>query len=356
MGYEEKPLVVNTPTMQQLMFIGPQQLEWHEVATPRIQGAGEALVRPLAVTRCDLDLYIASGLMGLKGGFGFGHEIAGEVIAVGDGVRSFAPGDRVIVPFQISCGTCAHCLRGETNACTAVPPFAAYGLAPSCGKDWGGGLADLVHVPFAESMLVHVPPELSLAGAAALSDNAVDGFRTVSARLKARPDAPVLVLGGLAQSVGLYAVQAALALKAERVLYCDSDSGRRAMAEQLGAEVVAFDVLDDADSGDRFPIVVDAACYPAALALAMRYVAPCGSCISVSTGVEAKLDALPLRQMYMKGVSWEISRAHARGTLPSALECVRCGFDPDALITQRLGFAESAEMMCDPGVKLVFER
>lgn len=355
MTYDKNPPVIAAATMQQLMFIKPQTLEWQEVPTPKIQGPGEALVRPLAVTRCDLDLYIATGTYPLQGGFGFGHEVAGEVVAVGDDVSSVAPGDKVIVPFQINCGRCEYCLRGQTNACVAVPQFSAYGLAPSSGKDWGGGLADLVHVPFADSMLVVIPPGLSLSAAASLADNAVDGFRTINTRLQEHPGAPVLVLGGLAQSVGLYAAQAALALKSERVLYCDNDSARLAIAHSLGAETIHFDALNESNTTDQFPVVVDAACYPAALALAMRQVSPCGSCISVSSAMQGQPVDLPLRQMYMKGVSWEISRAHARGALDKALGCLSCGFDPDQVITRRLGFADADEAMCDPGVKLVFE-
>ena len=90
--------------MRQLKFIQPGKFEWHDVAAPRLENDSQALVRPLAVTRCDLDLYIATGLFPMEGPFAFGHEIAGEVVDVGDDVKSVVPGDRVIVPFQISCG------------------------------------------------------------------------------------------------------------------------------------------------------------------------------------------------------------------------------------------------------------
>ena len=103
-------------TMRQLTFLKPGEFEWREVAAPLIEGPEQALVRPLAVTRCDLDLYIATGLFPMQGPFAFGHEIAGEVVAVGDRVTVAQPGDRVIVPFQINCGRCDMCRRGFTNA------------------------------------------------------------------------------------------------------------------------------------------------------------------------------------------------------------------------------------------------
>ncbi|MEP6012389.1 MAG: alcohol dehydrogenase catalytic domain-containing protein, partial [Parasphingorhabdus sp.] len=108
-------------SMQQLNFIRPGTLEWHEVSAPRIENGGQAIVKPLAVTRCDLDLYIANGTIPMKDGpFAFGHEIAGVVVEIGDEVTCCKPGDKVIVPFQINCGTCKNCRAGFTNGCTNV--------------------------------------------------------------------------------------------------------------------------------------------------------------------------------------------------------------------------------------------
>ena len=213
------------PSMQQFTFVAPHKFEWREVPTPQIEADNQAIVRPLAVTRCDLDLYIASGAYKVKSGeFAFGHEIAGEVVEVGDQVVGFKPGDRVVVPFQINCGTCDNCLRGYTNACQSVPAYSAYGLAPSSGKDWGGGLSDFVLVPYADAMLVKIPEGVSLSVAAAISDNASDGFRTVAEPLLKHPGSDVLIVGGLGQSIGFFAIQAAKTLNAGRVVYTDYDA------------------------------------------------------------------------------------------------------------------------------------
>src|SRR6516164_4049400 len=103
--------------MRQLTFVRPGVLEWWDVPEPTIQDDRDAVVRPLAVTRCDLDLYIANGVARFDGPFAIGHETAGIVTAVGGAVRNVAIGDIVIVPFQISCGSCRFCRRGLTNAC-----------------------------------------------------------------------------------------------------------------------------------------------------------------------------------------------------------------------------------------------
>ena len=136
--------------MRQLTYVGGNKVEWWDVPEPHLQDDRDALVQPLAVTRCDLDLAIVHGRSRLPGPFALGHETAGRITAVGDQVKNFAPGDLVIVPFQISCGACDRCRRGHTNACAAVPFRSSYGLKPVCGVEYGGGLSDLIRVPFAD--------------------------------------------------------------------------------------------------------------------------------------------------------------------------------------------------------------
>ncbi len=343
-------------SIQQLTFIKPEQFEWQEVATPTIESAGEAIVRPLAVTRCDLDLYMARGMYPMEGPFAFGHEIAGEVVEVGDGVKGFAPGDRVIVPFQINCGSCDNCQRGWTNACTTVEPFAAYGFAPRAERLWGGGLSDLLNVPFADAMLVKIPDSLSITGAAAISDNAGDGYRTVAEPLAQRPGADILILGGLAQSVGLFAIQAARALGAGRIVYRDYDAGRLAKAKALGAEVIETQYGPDVRVTEEFPIVVEAAGLPDALTFAMRSTEPCGTCSGVSAGMSNQAQ-IPLRSMYMKGITYTIGRVHARTEIDHILNCAHCGtINPDEVITRSVPFSQAADAMMDPDIKIVFER
>jgi len=165
--------------MQQLMFEEAGSYAWREAAEPEIQSPDQAIVRPLLVACCDLDVAVAQGRLPLPPGHAVGHEGIGEVIAVGAAVQGVAPGDRVVIPFQISCGQCRECRRGVTGSCGALPLMAMYGMAPLAGLDGGGFMADLVHVPYADAMLVPIPRGADLVGIASLSDNIVDGWRAV---------------------------------------------------------------------------------------------------------------------------------------------------------------------------------
>ena len=110
-------------------------------------------MRPLAVARCDIDRFLASGFFPLRGPFALGHECVGEIAALGDGVRGLAVGQRVVVSFQVSCGRCAACAAGRTANCERMPTLSDYGMQPLSGVEYGGMLSDLVRVPHAEAML-----------------------------------------------------------------------------------------------------------------------------------------------------------------------------------------------------------
>jgi len=330
-------------------------IAWEEVETPQLMEPRDALVRPIAVARCDLDPAIAIGLYPMPAPFVMGHEMVGEVVAVGEAISNVRLGDKVIVPFQLSCMTCAPCLRGHTNACVNVPSGTAFGLGPHGGIDLGGALAELVRVPWADVMLIPLPEGMDPVAAAGIPDNVSDGYRCVAAPLAERPGAPVLVVGGLAPSVGLYAVMAALALGAERVVYVDDDAARLELAAAAGAEVVnAKDQWDSLKLAERFPIVVDANVLDPGRNFALRSVEPCGVCTSVSGGASSRSN-LPLQSMYLKGVRYEIGRVHACATARPVLDLVSSGaLDPARIINKVVPFSEAVEGMILPVTKVVF--
>jgi threonine dehydrogenase-like Zn-dependent dehydrogenase len=342
--------------MRALIFTGPDQLEWQERPDPALVGDGEAIVRPLAVATCDLDDLIVSGRSPFPAGFALGHEGVAEVIEVGDAVTGVVPGDRVLVPFQINCGQCGACLQGRTGNCETVPFGATYGFGfgPE-GTRWGGFLADLVHVPYADAMLIPVPAGLAPEAAAGASDNITDGYRTVGRPLANRPGAAVLVVGGAQSgSIGLYAAAQAVALGSERVLYVDADPGRRAIAESYGAATLD-EIPDQLD--ERFPISVDSSADPRGLELALGSLDRDGICTSTGIYFDPEQQPhVPLLAMYVQATTFVTGRIHARADAPRVLELLASGaFDPTPVTTRTASFDEAAEALTDHGyTKLVF--
>jgi threonine dehydrogenase-like Zn-dependent dehydrogenase len=339
--------------VQQLTYVAPRTLEWRESAAPELSSDGAALVRPLAVATCDLDALIIEGASPFPAPFAIGHECVAEVLEIGDEVKSFVPGQRVSVPFQIACGECAPCRQGRTSNCATVPFMSTYGFGPAV-EQWGGFLSDVVCVPYAEQMLVPVPESLASAAVASASDNISDGWRTVAAPLAAEPGAPVLVVGGAgAGSIGLYAAGLAVALGSESVLYVDRDEGRRATASALGAQTLA----EMPKRLGPFPITVDSSADPEGLALALRSTAPDGICTSTAIYF-GEPPALPLLEMYTKGITFKTGRANARPAMGHVIELAASGaLHPELVTSSVVSWSDAPAALAEGGwTKLVIER
>jgi alcohol dehydrogenase len=313
-----------------------------------------ALVRPLAVATCDLDAMIVQGLSPFPAPFPLGHECVAEVIDAGEiaGART-PPGTLVSVPFQISCGQCASCRRGRSANCSAVPFMSTYGFGPAVER-WGGFLADTVHVPYADHMLVALPEGLAAADVASASDNIADGWRAVAPALEREPGAEVLVVGGLGPgSIGLYAAAVAVALGAARVLYVDLDERRRGVAAGFGCET----------SGELvkrlgpFPVTVDACGTAEGIGLALRSTAPDGTCTSCAIYFGQQPE-MPLLEMYTKGITFRTGRANAREAMPHVLALAAEGaLHPEHVTSRVVPWEQAPDALLEEGwTKLVFER
>lgn len=341
--------------MHQLVFEDVGRYAWQEAAEPRLTDPGQALVRPLAVACCDLDVGVAQGALPMPPGHPVGHEGVAEVVAVGDAVTAVQVGDRVVVPFQISCGDCAACRRGATGSCARLPLMAMYGMAPLAGLDGGGFLADLVLVPFADAMLVALPVALDPVAVASLSDNIPDGWRCVGpyrdelADLD-EADRRVLVVGRL--SIGLYAAGLAAGLGLH-VDYVDTDPGRLAAAERLGATV------HDLDEPDRawtpYPVTVHTTTNPKLLAKTLRATWPDGVCTDTGIYYQGNVE-MPLLPMYTRGVRFVTGRVNARAVIPDILDVLTAGVDAAQVTEQVVPWDDAPQVWPAMTGKTVFSR
>ncbi|MEY4511578.1 MAG: hypothetical protein RLZZ450_3700 [Pseudomonadota bacterium] len=338
--------------MRQLTCTGPHQLAWLDVPEPVLQADTDALVRPLAVARCDIDRALIAGAFQQRGAFAVGHECVAEVISLGDSVQHLALGQQVVVPFQLSCGECPACRAGHSAVCAAYPILSDYGMMPLSGVEYGGMLSDVVRVPFASAMLQPVPRGLDPVALASVSDNVVDGFRAVAPHLSTHPGSEVLIVSHGSPSIPLYAVQAALALGASRVDFACKIEEELALAEKLGARVIRTDFVKRAD---QYPIVIDAGATREGIAYSIASTAPAGTLQVV--GVYPGETALPLMKMYTRGMRVEIGRCHASAEVPRALPLIASGkLRPQEVTTRVVSWEDAVEAYKEPAIKLVLSR
>jgi alcohol dehydrogenase len=337
--------------MRTLVYVEPKRLEWQEKKDPGVEGPLEAIVTPLAAAACDLDAFIAQGKSPFPAPQALGHECVARVTQIGDAVTKVKPGDTVVVPFQISCGTCEPCRRGFTGNCGSVPPFSTYGFGRR-GTPFGGVFADSVRVPFADAMLVRVPATVQPAAVASLGDNITDGWRAVAPIVSSNPEAKVLVIGGdHTRSIGLYAAACAVALGAQKVDYVDTDADRLRRAAAAGAN--AIEGPPESKRG-AYALTIDASGTELGLRCALSSLEFEGTCYSLSILWENKTP-LPLLDMYVTGVTLRTGRCHARPAIPSILELIEQGkLRPELITSNTVPWADLPQALVAGGyTKLV---
>jgi alcohol dehydrogenase len=350
------------PRMRALTASPRGRIEWRSAPAPPPPGPRGAIVHPVAVATCDLDRSLLLGRTPFPMPLHFGHECVADVVEVGSEVEAVAPGDRVVVPFQVNCGECDACRAGFTGNCRSVPPLAMYGFGVA-GGHWGGAVADLLAVPFAEAMLVRLPDGVAPAAAASVSDNVCDGHRHVAPHLPellARdPGAEVLILAATSRrtlfspSMPLYAGQIALALGAGRVTFADARPHVRERAAALG--LVAVDPKE-LRGRDPVPLVADCSATPDGLVRAIEMTAPDGVCSSAGL-LHARV-AIPTGLMFGRNVELRIGRSHARREMPAVLELIASGRLAPELVTSAAGAIDDApaaihDHACGTAIKTV---
>jgi alcohol dehydrogenase len=353
-------LSATRPSMRALTAAPGGRLHWSAAPAPLLPGPQGAIVHPIAAATCDLDCPLVLGATQFPLPLHLGHECIAEVLAVGEQVATVGVGDRVVVPFQISCGTCSACLAGHTGNCASVPPVSMYGFGLT-GGHWGGAFSDELAVPYADAMLVPLPDGVDPAAAAGVADNVCDAYRHVEPHLPALlasdPDAEVLILAATSRralfssSVPLYTGLIARALGARNVLLADSRPHVRAHAERLG-----LDALHPRELRRRAPapLVVDVSVTDLRLALAST--APDGICSSA--GGLHRSTRIPFLLMYGRNGTLHVGRTHVRALMPKVLELIVQGRLLPELVTTCVAPLEDApralrEHFLGGGVKTV---
>jgi len=362
-------------------------LAWRDVAEPSVLLETDALVRPFVAARCDGDplflqrdagrmlswaakLHVCDEAFGsphsnpFLGPFAYGHECVAEVTRCGSAVQSVAVGDVVSVPWAISCGNCPECSAGLTSKCRALRDehaVSAYGFGGGFGRH-GGMVSDLLRVPFADAMLVRVPANVDPLAAASASDNLSDAYRTVAPHLSRTPGAPVLIVGGSAKSIGLYAVGIAKALGASHIDYLDTSRTRLTLAQQLGANPIAITRTERwYERGEPllrggYAISVDASSTTEGLSYALGALAPGGTCTGIGFYLR-RTTPLPLWKMFLKCATLRIGLSHPRADLAAVLQLLESGrFDPRPVNTVVASWEDAPRALLERTTKVVLSR
>ena len=241
--------ISHTDMMKALVWHGKHDVRVDTVPEPKIESAGDVILKITATAICGSDLHLYDGMMPtMEAGDILGHEPMREVVEVGQEVKKLKKGDRVVVPFTIACGVCRFCKMGLTSLCDTSNPNAeiarkARGQSPSALFGYShmlggipGGQAQYLRVPYADVGPIKVPDGLSDEQVLFLSDVFPTGYMAAeNAQIQQGDTVAVWGCG----PVGLFAIKSAWMFGAGRVIAIDGVPERLAMAQDWGkAEII----------------------------------------------------------------------------------------------------------------------
>jgi len=363
--------------MRALCWEGPYDVRVETVPDPKILNPRDAIVRITTTAICGSDLHLYDGYIPtMEKGDILGHEFMGEVVEVGPSVKNLKAGDRVVVPFTISCGHCFFCEREEWSLCDNSNPNASvaekvYGYSGSAlfgyshmFGGYAGGQAEYARVPFADVGPMKVPDGIEDEKVLFLTDIFPTAYMAAE-NCNIRKGDVVAIWG--AGPVGQLAVRSAYLLGAGRVIVIDPVRGRLDFARQHGkAETIdpnQTDVLDelDARTGGRGPdSCIDAVgleshshslgdAYDrvkAALFLATdrpnvlrQAIMACrkGGTVSIPGVYGGMLDKFPMGAAFAKGLTFKMGQTHVHRYLKPLLARIEKGeIDPSFIISHRV--------------------
>ncbi|MBW0102325.1 alcohol dehydrogenase catalytic domain-containing protein [Pseudonocardia sp. KRD291] len=311
--------------MKALVYHGPGQKAWEDVPDAALQEPTDVVVKVDTTTICGTDLHILQGdVPAVTDGRILGHEAVGTITQIGDAVRGFAVGDRVLVPAITKCGRCEYCGKGMPSHCQTVG-----GIGWIFGHLIDGTQAESVRVPYADTSLYAVPENVTDEQAVFLADSLPTGYEVGVLAGNVRPGSTVAVVG--AGAVGLSAILTTGLWGASRVIAVDSNKFRLARAMEFGAT----DVVEAGDGqveevlamtdGLGVDVAIEAVGYPETLLTAAKLVRPGGTIANI--GVHGAPVTLPMDAMWIQNVTMTMGLVDTV-SIPTLLKMVGSGRIP----------------------------
>ncbi len=341
---------------------------------PEIKHPNDAIVRVTRSCICGSDLHLYRGRVpDTRVGMTFGHEFTGEVVEIGSSVQNLKVGDRVLVPFNVGCGSCINCKQGLYGNCMESNPMSAacggfFGYAHT-GGGYDGGQAEFVRVPYADVGPMIIPPDIDIEDAVLLTDVVPTGYQAAEMGEIKMGDT-VVVFG--AGPVGIFAAKSSWLLGAGRVIVVDCLDYRlefvknyaqcevynykemgdpvlflKKITDYLGADVCIDAVGAEATGNAMQTLTGQKLMLQAGSATALHWAINSvkkGGVVSV-VGVYGPTDNLvPIGNMVNKGITIRGNQASVKRHLPHLIEHIRAGrLNPKAIITHRVPLEEIAD-------------
>jgi threonine dehydrogenase-like Zn-dependent dehydrogenase len=367
--------------MKALCWHGANDVRVDNVPDPTIINPRDAIVKITSTAICGSDLHLYDGFIPtMQSGDIMGHEFMGEVVELGSEVKNLKKGDRVVIPFTISCGSCFFCNRDLWSLCDNSNPNAGlaekmFGHSPAglfgyshLTGGYAGGQAEYARVPFADVGPLKIPDGLSDEQVLFLTDIFPTGYMAAE-NCDIQPGDTVAVWG--CGPVGQFAIRSAFMLGADRVIAIDRIPERLQMAAAAKAEIINYEEIDAGEAvtemtGGRGPdSCIDAvgmeahgtgldALYDKAkqavrlesdrpTALRQAIVA-CrkGGTVSIPGVYGGFVDKVPLGSAFNKGLTLKMGQTHVHRYLRPLLDRVQKGeIDPSFVITHRMKLDEA---------------
>ncbi|MFT3731631.1 MAG: zinc-dependent alcohol dehydrogenase family protein [Hyphomicrobium sp.] len=317
--------------MKALVYNGPGRKAVEDRPVPQIKDATDAIVKITKTTICGTDLHILKGdVATCSPGRILGHEGIGVVDAVGAGVTTFKPGDRVLISCISACGRCEYCRRGMYSHCTTGGWI--------LGNEIDGTQAEYVRIPHADTSLYRIPDGVEEDALVMLSDILPTGFECGVLNGKVAPGSTIAIVG--AGPIGLAALLTAQFYSPAEIIMLDPDSNRLEVAKRFGATksvnatgAKAAEAVMQLTGGRGVDTAIEAVGVPASFLTCEDIIAPGGTIANV--GVHGVKVDLHLEKLWSQNISIT-TRLVDTVTTPMLLKTVAAHkIDPTKLITHR---------------------
>jgi threonine dehydrogenase-like Zn-dependent dehydrogenase len=372
--------------MKAITWHGKHDMRCEHVPDPRIEHARDCIIKVTSCAICGSDLHIYNGVIpDMHSGDVIGHETMGEVVEVGPEAKGkLKVGDRVVIPFTISCGECFFCKNGWFSGCERSNPDAEkaeklwghspaglFGYSHLLGG-YAGGQAEYLRVPFADAGAFKVPNGMTDEQALFLSDIFPTGYMAAEF-CDIKPGQTIAVWG--CGPVGQFAIRSAFLLGAERVIAVDTFPERLELARAAGAETIDFqnndvyDVIQQKTNGRGADACIDAvgtepymssgadavvdrikvATYlgtdrPHVLREAIMCCRNFGT-VSIVGVYGGYLDKIPFGSAINRGLTFRMAQTPVQRYMPKLLKHIEDGdIDPTFVITHRATLDEAPDL------------